>query len=48
MCIRDSNYPSQDEGESGVYIGGNAEVIINKSNVGIVVFEKGMAYRMAR
>lgn len=35
------NYPSQDEGESGVYIGGNAEVIINKSNVGIVVFEKG-------
>ena len=35
------NYPSQDEGESGVYIGGNAEVVINKSNAGIVVWEKG-------
>lgn len=35
------NYPSQSEGESGVYIGGDAEVIVNKSNVGIVVFEKG-------
>lgn len=35
------NYPSQDEGESGVYIGGNAEVVINKSNVGIAVLEKG-------
>ena len=35
------NYPSQDEGSSGVYIGGDSEVIINSSYVGIAVFEKG-------
>lgn len=35
------NYPSQKEGDSGVYIGNDADVVINKSNVGIAVFEKG-------